>query len=99
VAQQQQSAEEWDRRYSKVWATQDCSLVAHAAKLPDEEVTEERLHHARDLAIQLRKVADQAVAQAEKAEQVVREFERILAERRQAEMPAEPATTKRRRTA
>jgi hypothetical protein len=99
VAQQQQSAEEWDRRYSKVWAKSDRSLVAQAAKLPEEEVTEERLHQARELAIQLRKVADQAVAQAEKAEEVVREFERILDERRKAETPSEPAATKRRKTA
>jgi hypothetical protein len=99
VAQQQQSAEEWDRRYSKVWGAQDRSLLAQAAKLPPEEVTDERLHQARELAIQLRKVANQAVAQAEKAEEVVRDFERILDERRQTETPPEPASTKRRRTA
>jgi hypothetical protein len=99
VAQQQQSAEEWDRRYSKVWAKSDRSLVAQAAKLPPEEVTEERLHQARELANHLRTVADQAVAQAEKAEEVVRDFEHILAERRQGETPSEPAAAKRRKTA
>jgi len=99
VSQQQQSAEQWERRYSKVWSHDDRSLTTQAAKLPPEEVTEERLRQARELAIQLRQVADQAVKQAEKAEEVVREFERILNERQQANTSAQPATTARRKNA
>jgi hypothetical protein len=91
VAQQQESAERWDRLYSKVWAKQDRSLATQAAKLPPEEVTDERWHQVRDLAYQLRRVADQAREQAEMAEQIVRDFERILAERRQAATPARSA--------
>jgi hypothetical protein len=90
VAQQQQSAEQWDRLFTKVWATKDRSLVAHAAKLSKDEVTEERLRQARNLASQLRRVANQALAQAEKAEQVVKDFERILEARQQAQSPAKP---------
>jgi cell division FtsZ-interacting protein ZapD len=89
VAQQQQSAEEWDRRHTRVWGKQDRSLVTQAAKLPPEQVTEERLRQARELAVQLRRVANQALAQAEKAEQVVRDFERILNLRQRAEMPGQ----------
>jgi hypothetical protein len=98
VAQQQQSAEEWDRLHTRVWGKQDRSLLTQAAKLPPEGVTEERLRQARVLAVQLRRVADQALAQAEKAEQVVRDFERILSERQQEEMPAETGSTAGRRT-
>jgi hypothetical protein len=92
VAQQQQSAEHWDRLYTQVWATKDRSLVAQAAKLPKDEVTEERLRHARELASQLRRVANQALAQAEKAEQVVQEFESILEARQQAQSPVKPTS-------
>jgi len=81
VFQQQESAERWDRLHSKVWGKPDCSLIAQAGKLTVDEVTEERHYDARNLAIQLRRVANQAVEQAEKAEQVVRDFERILKER------------------
>jgi hypothetical protein len=88
VAQQIQSAERWDRLYTRVWARQDRSLETQAAKLPEDEVTEERLHQARALAMQLRRVADQAQKQAEKAEQVARDFEHMLAERQQAGTPA-----------
>jgi hypothetical protein len=91
VAQQQESAERWDRLYTKVWGKTERSLTTQAAKLPPEEVTEERLHQARELAYQLRRVADQAQKQAEAAEQIVRDFERILAERRQAATPARSA--------
>jgi hypothetical protein len=83
VAQQQESAERWDRLFSRVWGKQDRSLAAQAARLPAEEVTEERLHQARELAARLRRVADQAREQAEHAEEVVREFERVLGERQQ----------------
>jgi hypothetical protein len=89
VAQQQQSAEEWDRLHTRVWGKQDRSLVTQAAKLPPEQVTGERLRQARELAVQLRRVANQALAQAEKAEQVVRDFERILNLRQRAEMPGQ----------
>jgi len=92
VAQQQQSAEDWDRRYSRVWMKQDRSLTTQAAKLPPEEVTEERLRQARELAMQLRRVANQALKQAEKAEEVVRDFERILDERQQTEVPNQEVT-------
>jgi hypothetical protein len=85
LAKQQQSAEQWDRLHTRVWSKDDRSLVAQAAKLPPEEVTEVRLRQARELASQLRRVAEQVLAQAEKAEEVVRKFERILNERRQAE--------------
>jgi hypothetical protein len=39
-------------------------------------------------------VADEALAEAEQAEEVVRGFERVLAERQQAEAPARPARRK-----
>jgi hypothetical protein len=97
VAQQQQSAEQWDRHFTRVWGKQDRSLVTQAARLPAEHVTEERLCQARDLAAQLRRVADQAREQAEQAEQVVREFERVLGERGQVDGPAGPAATAQRR--
>jgi hypothetical protein len=99
VAQQRQSAEAWDRLFTRVWVKTDHSLVTQAAKLPPEEITEERLRRARELASQLRRVADQALAQAEKAEEVVREFERILDERHQDEVPARPRNAGARRTA
>jgi hypothetical protein len=99
VAQQQESAERWDRLYDRVWAKEDRSLVTQAAKLSEDEVTEERLHQARELAWQLRRVAEQAAKQAEKAEEVVQEFERILDERQKADAPAPPAATPRRKTA
>jgi hypothetical protein len=99
VAQQQQSAEQWDRLFTRVWAKRDRSLVAQAAKLPKDEVTEERLRQARELAYYLHRVANQATEQAEKAEQVVKDFDRILDERQQAEKPSAPATKTRRRTA
>jgi hypothetical protein len=96
VAQQQESAKRWDRLYDRVWGKQDQSLVTQAAKLAEEEVTEEWLRQARELAWQLRRVADQAVKQAEKAEEVVREFERILDERQRANN-THPAKAKQRR--
>jgi hypothetical protein len=80
VAQQQESADRWERLYTRVWSAEDRSLAAQAAKLPKDEVTEERLRQARELAHQLRQVADQAAKQAETAEQVVQDFERILAD-------------------
>lgn len=88
VTQQLQSAEQWDNKHCKVWANPDRSLVAQAAKLPAEEVTEERLRQAQVLAHQLRRVAQEAQEQAEKAEAVVRDFERILDERQQAKSSA-----------
>jgi len=97
VAQQQQSAERWDRLHTKVWASPAQSLVTHAALLPPEEVTNERLRQARDLAMMLRRVATEALEQAEKAERVVLDFERILDERQQADQPRQPATTKAKR--
>lgn len=90
VAQQKESAEQWDRRFSRVWNKKDSSLPTQAAKLQGEEVTEERLRQARELAFQLRQVANEALAQAEKAEQVVRDFERILSQRQSAEMVDQP---------
>jgi hypothetical protein len=99
VAQQQESAEQWDRRYTRVWAKQEGSLVTQAANLPAEEVTEQRLRRARELAVQLRRVANQALAQAERAEQVVRDFERILSERQLQGKSAEPGSTAARNSA
>jgi hypothetical protein len=99
VAQQQQSADKWDRLHTRVWGATNHSLVTHAAKLPPEEVTEKRLRQAQELAYQLRRVADQAQKQAEKAEEVVHEFERILDERRRAESDATTATAAGRKTA
>jgi hypothetical protein len=99
VAQQQQSADKWDRHYTRVWGATNHSLETEAAKLPPEEVTEKRLRQAQELAYQLRRVADQAQKQAEKAEEVVHEFERILDERRRADVDATTATTARRKTA
>jgi hypothetical protein len=61
------------------------------AKLPPEEVAKERWHRARDLAYQLRRVADQVREQAVAAEQIVRDFERILADRQQRRTPARSA--------
>jgi hypothetical protein len=95
IAQQQQSSEEWNRRYDKVWNAQELSLEAQAAKLPLEEVTEERLYQARQLASQLRRVAKEALEQAEQAELVVVDFERILDERRQGKSAEEPDTATR----
>jgi hypothetical protein len=91
LAQQQESAERWDKLYTRVWVRQERSLTALAAKLPSEEITDERWRQARDLAYQLRRVADQAQKQAEMAEQIVRDFERILAERQQVGKPAKGA--------
>jgi hypothetical protein len=73
------------------WAKYDRSLVMQAAKLPHEEVTDERLHQAHELAMDLCRVADQAQKQAEAAEQVLRDFEPILTERQQAAAPARSA--------
>jgi hypothetical protein len=39
-------------------------VPAHPANLPTHEVTEDRLRQARELVAQLRRVADQALAQA-----------------------------------
>ena len=92
VAQQKKYAEDWDKRYFKVWAPEDKSLVAHAAKLAPDEITEDHLHQARELANELRRVADQANDQADKAEQVVKTFEHILEERKEKDVsPAEEA--------
>jgi hypothetical protein len=99
VAHQQESADKWDRLYTRLWGATKHSLATQAAKLPPEAVTEERLRQAQELAYQLRRVADQAQKQAEKAEQVVHEFERILDERRRVESAATTATTARRKTA
>jgi hypothetical protein len=90
VAQQQESAEKWERQYIRVWAVPDRSLVAQAAKLPAEEVTEKRLSQARRLAHHLRQVADHAVKQAEQAENVVQEFEQILTDRKPKGETPEP---------
>ena len=78
-------------------AVRGCTYVWHLAspvpaKLPKDEVTEERLRQARELASQLRRVANQALAQAEKAEQVAQDFERILEARQQAQSPAKPTS-------
>jgi hypothetical protein len=91
VAQQQESAEKWERQYIRIWAVADRSLMAQAAKLPQDEVTEKRLCQAQRLAHHLRQVADQAVKQAEQAEKVVHEFERILNDRKRQEDRCEAA--------
>ena len=59
--------------------------MTQASKIAPDEVTEERLRQARELASQLRRVANQALEQAEKAEQVVLDFKRILNLRQSAE--------------
>ena len=82
VQQQKKFAEEWERRSQKVWSHPTHSLVVKAAELAEEEVTEERLKEAAELAYQLRVVADEANRAADKAEAVVHNFERILAERK-----------------
>jgi hypothetical protein len=84
VAQQQESAERWDRLHTKVWITARHSLAAQAAQLRPEEVTDERLREAGQLAAQLRPVADEARAQAGQADEVVRGFERVLEARPRA---------------
>lgn len=102
VAQQRKHAEDWDRRHFKVWAANESSVVAQAAKLAPDEVTEERLRLAQELASELRRVADQANDQADKADQVVRDFERILDERKEKGIsvePEEPEDTPRRKNA
>ncbi len=89
VQQQKKAAEEWERRNQRVWSHPTHSLVVKAAELAEEEVTEGRLKEAAELAHQLRVVADEANRAAEKAEAVVRNFERILAERKaSADTPA-----------
>jgi hypothetical protein len=89
VAQQKKHCGDWDRRYFKVWAPEDKSLVAHAAKLAPNEITEDHLRQARELANELRRVADQANDQADKADQVVKTFEHILEDRKE-KTPADP---------
>jgi len=84
IKKQLTSAEQWDRQHTKVWSRPDTSLVSQAARLPADGVTQERLQKAQELAYQLRLVADQAVKQAEAAEQVVHDFEQILKEREEA---------------
>ena len=93
VANQQKFADEWDRRYGRVWGVTERSLATHAAKLPNDEVTEGRLRQAGELAVQLRRVSDQALEQAVKAEEIVRDFERILDLRKWAKTPSVRRTT------
>jgi hypothetical protein len=88
VKQQKGFTEDWERRYAKVYSHPKHSLVARAAELAPEEVTEERLREAGELAHQLRLMADQAVQAAEKAEGVVQEFARILDEHKAKSLPA-----------
>ena len=76
VQQQKKFAEEWERRSQKVWSHPTHSLAVKAAELAEEEVTEERLKQAAELAYELRVVADEANRAAEKAEAVVHNFER-----------------------
>ncbi len=92
VQQQKKAAEEFGRRNQRVWSHPTHSLVVKAAELAEEEVTEGRLKEASELAYQLRVVADEANRAADKAEAVVRNFERILAERKaSADSPAKSA--------
>lgn len=98
VAQQQEFAERWDRLHTKVWGASAKSVLAHAAHLQPEDITNERLHQARELAMMLRRVANEALLQAEKAEEVVKDFEHILDERQQADQPSQPATTSKRKS-
>ena len=92
VQQQKKAAEEFERRNQRVWSHPTHSLVVKAAELGKEEVTEERLKEAAELAHQLRIVADEANRAADKAEAVVHNFERILAERKaSADSPAKSA--------
>ena len=92
VQQQKKAAEEFERRNQRVWSHPTHSLVVKAAELNEEEVTEERLKEAAELAYQLRIVADEANRAAEKAEAVVRDFERILAERKTSAEPRAKST-------
>jgi phage pi2 protein 07 len=91
VAQQRKSADAWDRQFTKVWVDRG-SLATRARNLSADDVTEQRLQEARELAWQLRQVASQAQQQAEMAEGVVLEFERVLSERGRVEITVEPVT-------
>ena len=78
IALQKQSAEAWDKQYSRVWSHPKRSLMVHVAKLSPFEITNDRLREARELAGQLRRVAQQATEQAEAAEQIVKDMEGVL---------------------
>jgi hypothetical protein len=92
LAQQQlQFVETWEKRYPKIWASSEQSFTSRAGQLKPEEVTEDRLREAADLADRLRQMAKQVTQAAEKAEAVVSNFERILAERKAASPPATPS--------
>ena len=82
IAQQKQVVEQFERRNQKVWSSEKHSLIKKAEELPEEEVTEDRLKQAAELAYQLRGLADEAVKSAEKAEAVVERFRNILSKRR-----------------
>jgi hypothetical protein len=81
VAQQKQVTEQWERRNQKVWSDPKHSLVTRAQELPDDEVTEQRLGEAEELAYLLRRQANDAIKAAEKAEVVVERFRLILCQR------------------
>jgi hypothetical protein len=84
VQQQLQVADTWEKRYAKVWSNSPQSFITRATELQEKELTEEHLRYATVLAHRLRQMADQAVAAAKKAEEVVRQFEQLLAERKKA---------------
>ena len=92
VAGQQQFTAQWARLHDRVWSVPERSLLAHAAKIAPEEVTTERLRRARELARGLRRVAEQAMEQAGKADEVVRDLERLLDRWESNTTPAEEAT-------
>jgi hypothetical protein len=94
IALQEHSAKEWERQHARIWAVPEKSLIAQAAKLSPEEITDAHLSQVRDLAMHLRRVANQAAEQAEKAEKVVKDFECILEERQLRVLPEEASSKK-----
>jgi hypothetical protein len=92
ITQQLQSAEKWDCQYSRIWNKPDCSLATLAGKLQPNDVTDEHLRRAKELAGQLWQVARLAEDQAEKAEQVVKDLERVLNERQLSGMKLTAST-------
>jgi hypothetical protein len=81
VAQQKQVTEEWERRNQRVWSDPRHSIAAKAQELSDDDVTEQRLNEAEELARLLRRQANEANKAAEKAEAVVERFRLILSKR------------------
>jgi hypothetical protein len=67
--------------------------MTRATELQVEELTEEHLQYAAVLAHRLRQMADQTSAAAKKAEEVVRQLERLMAERKKTPLTIDATAT------